>query len=332
MEKSTAKARPDVSEDHPNKRILLFHLKTLFLFTSNDFKTVVIPQCVFAMSCALSMAPLITSGPLGLVALARRIPHIISWIWLNLLVENMSNQRLADSVLEDQNNKPWRPVPSERMTAEEARTWLLAAIPLTLALSAIMDALMPSLALMVCVWMYNDLEGSSGNIWLRNTLKAGGLMCFSWGALCVTSGDTLDATRGLGGLDDVDEISLTTAAYSWIALTGAIIMTTVHAQDMPDIEGDLTRGRRTIPLLYGERGARWSLAGMMISWSGVCLWFWGFSGLWVSFFILGFVDLAAILSILQLGKHVDEVVWKIWCGWMICLYFLPLFPGKAEAM
>lgn len=38
-------------------------------------------------------------------------------------------------------------------------------------------------------------------------------------------------------------------AYLWILITGAVVATTVHAQDFPDIEGDEKRGRQTLPML-----------------------------------------------------------------------------------
>ncbi len=161
---------------------------------------------------------------------------------MNLLVENISNQRLPASVVEDGTNKPWRPIPAGRISAREAQCLLLAAIPTVVGASFLLDAFTPSIVLMALVWMYNDLDGAGINIWVRNLLNGGGLMCFSWGALRVLSGADLKP-----------------AACIWILVTGAIITTTVHAQDFPDVEGDREIGRQTVPLLLGEGPARASL-------------------------------------------------------------------------
>ncbi|KAL2752367.1 hypothetical protein ACRALDRAFT_2064690, partial [Sodiomyces alcalophilus JCM 7366] len=233
---------------------------TLFLFTKSDFKTVVFPQSIFAVAGVMSAAaaPVVVGERPGMLEVARRIPLMLAWVWLNLLVEDIANQRLEGAIIEDATNKPWRPLPSKRITPEDARRWLLVAIPAAVGTGAWLGALQPSLCLMTLVWMYNDLDGSGSDIWLRNALNAGGLMCFSWGALAVLA-------RG----------ELQRRAYEWILMTGAVVLTTVHAQDFPDLEGDMARGRKTVPLLHGEGVARGSLAAMVVAWSIACPAFWG---------------------------------------------------------
>ncbi|KAK4500872.1 hypothetical protein PRZ48_009064 [Zasmidium cellare] len=44
-------------------RQLLYHIKTLYLFTASDIKSIVLPQTLFAAACALSPAPLTPKGP-----------------------------------------------------------------------------------------------------------------------------------------------------------------------------------------------------------------------------------------------------------------------------
>ncbi|KAJ4856998.1 ubiA prenyltransferase family domain-containing protein [Trichoderma breve] len=229
----------DVEQTHNlSSRSLLYHLKTLFLFTKSDFKTVILTTAHFG------------EGEFPDVwTIASRMPLMLMWIWVNLLVEDIANQRLGGSVVEDAINKPWRPLPSGRISPEQARDWLLVAILAAMGLSILSGGYTASITLMAFVWMYNDLDGSNSGIWIRNALNAGGLMCFSWGALASLSGG-----------------ELLPEGFAWIMATGAIIMTTVHAQDLPDIEGDMARGRQTVPLLYGEAAARISLAVMVSFW------------------------------------------------------------------
>lgn len=192
-----------------------------------------------------------------------------------------------------------------------------------------LGAFKPSVCLMTLVWMYNDLEGSSSDIWLRNLLNAGGLMCFSWGALSVMSKDhSLDISQLSGSNDGL----LAERAYIWILVTGAVITTTVHAQDMPDIEGDKARGRKTVPLLYGEWWARGSLAVMVMFWSVVCPCLWAELSTWCAWVPPLLVGCAiSTLTLLRWGQPMDEVAWKLWCLWAVTLYVLPLFSSKSPS-
>lgn len=181
------------------KRDIGYHTKTLFLFTKSDFKTVIFPQTAFAISAALSAAALVEGGPLSLTQVATRLPWMLVWLWTNLLVGNISNQRTEASIIEDAANKPWRPLPAGRLTREEAQSWLMAAIPLAGGSGIVLGAYQPSICLMTLIWMYNDIEGSSSGICMRNLLNAGGLMCISWGGLSVLASDNLG--RGFTGDD-----------------------------------------------------------------------------------------------------------------------------------
>lgn len=44
----------------------------------------------------------------------------------------------------------------------------------------------------------------------------------------------------------------------------------MHVRDMPDIHGDAKRGRLTVPLVYVDGAARWSIAFSVAGWSFVC--------------------------------------------------------------
>jgi 4-hydroxybenzoate polyprenyltransferase len=89
-----------------------------------------------------------------------RIPLVFLWNWLNLIVFNIANQRLPDSVLEDQINKPWRPIPSNRLTSNEARQLLLYVLPCSLCLLYFIGPFEDALWMVVLTWMYNDLGGA----------------------------------------------------------------------------------------------------------------------------------------------------------------------------
>lgn len=162
---------------------------------------------------------------------------------------------------------------------------------------------------MAALWLYNDLDGSSVGPWQRNALNAVGLACFGWGSASIL----------LAGYCEDEEL-----LRNWILLTAAVVMTTIHAQDLPDIAGDKVRGRRTIPLVYGDSWARWSIAVLVPTWSMICLNFWQVHALgWMT--LLFIAGTMALLVILRRDHSSDKQVWRLWCLWMSALYFLPIF-------
>lgn len=71
---------------HSKRRSVLYHLYTLFLLTKSDLKTVLVPQPVFVV------AAMISAGAATHEVQARFTPMFF-WIWLHLVVEDLSNQR-----------------------------------------------------------------------------------------------------------------------------------------------------------------------------------------------------------------------------------------------
>ena len=291
----------------PQQRSLLYHLETLYLFTKSDLKAIVYPQTAFGLLSALAGAPL-TTGAASPAAIFARVPLALLWTWLHLLLFTVSNQRLHSSVLEDAINKPHRPIPAGRISANAARRLLLGLAPVAFLFSAAVGAALESLALAALSWANNDLAAGDDHWLARNAMNALGITAFGAGA-----------TAALLGADGVR----TDAFYAWCALLAAVILTSVQAQDLRDQEGDRARGRGTLPIVWGDAAARWSVAGPVALWSVVCPAFWGAgplsyavagaSGGWLAFRTLWWRDVQA-----------DRGSWKMWCVWMSLLYFLPL--------
>jgi hypothetical protein len=170
------------SSDRPckQKRGLKFHLRTIWLFTCNDFKTIIYTQTVsqtfsyltflskkltpnhqaVGTFSALAGPSLTTNATPDLTHILSRIPLVFLWNWLNLIVFNVANQRLPDSVVEDQINKPWRPMPSGRLSSDEARQLLLYVLPCSLIFIHFIGAFEEALWMIALTWMYNDLGGA----------------------------------------------------------------------------------------------------------------------------------------------------------------------------
>ncbi|KAF6811054.1 UbiA prenyltransferase [Colletotrichum sojae] len=314
MEESLKTQEREPPAAHPLP--LSYHLKTIFLFTKSDFKTVVLPQTLFTVSSLLTSGfrTIDTYPTITFTAAASQLAHAMFWVWACILLESIANQRLPGSVVEDAANKPWRPLPAGRLTQDQARDAAMRVVPGVLALGAASGAFRETAALLCMIWMYNDLGAANASIWWRNAVNAGGLMLFSAGATAVATGPLDYSFKGM----------LPSDAVQWILVTGALIITTIHGQDLPDVIGDAARGRRTIPLVYGDKVARWSLAAGVAAWSVAVPAFWGMG-------LVGYVPTVVVGAAMVFGTlwrrtlEDDEVVWKLWCLWVGIVYLLPGF-------
>ena len=295
---------------------LLYHLKTVYLITKSDIKTTILPATTFAISGALSGALLTTASSPSFQHVLSRMPDAVLWTWLNLWIFNLANQRLPNSVLEDSINKPWRAIPSNRLTPTHARQLLLFSIPVVLAASFYLGGLRESVALMVLTWIYNDLGAADEHYLVRHVNNALGFIAFSAGATQVACGFPQH------GLNDT--------AYQWLAMIGAVITFTIQFQDMEDQEGDRLRNRRTMPLVIGDYVTRWANAVTVVLFSVGCPAFWqlGMIGFAVPVF-LGTV--IAIRTMTLKDVAADKRTFQLWCLWLITLYLLPLVKSHTAS-
>jgi 4-hydroxybenzoate polyprenyltransferase len=186
---------------------------------------------------------------------------------------------------------------------------LLYILPAIFVSSRFLGGVEAAVALMVFSHMYNELDGAQEHWLIRNVLNACGLSCFSIGSAVVATG--------------YGQYSITDDVYTWVAILAAVITTTVQMQDLPDVEGDRARDRKTMLLVYGDRVTRWSIALLVLFWSVACCYYWD---LHILFYVPS-VAVGAIMAwrvLLVRGLDEDEMTWKLWCVWMMVLYSLPL--------
>ena len=307
------------SNDGDSTSVFRYHLRTLWLFTFSDFKTIVVPSTAFAILTTLSGPSLTTNQKAPVfTSMLSRLPLVVVWIWLTLLLVDIANQRHPGSVLEDSFNKPWRPLPSNRLSTFEARRLLLIAIPTVLAITRVFLPQGTTVTVIAIIgsYMYNDLGGADESFLVRNLMNAAAITCFGAGAALVACGE---------------QATLNGNAYWWLAIIATIVTTTMQVQDMEDQEGDRARGRATIPLLWGDRTARYTIAVLVTMWSFVCPAYWDLN-------ILGFVMPAALglgiaaRTLLMRNVLADEGTWMMWNLWMMALYVLPVWENAERAV
>ncbi|KAL8833477.1 MAG: hypothetical protein Q9170_004251 [Blastenia crenularia] len=285
------------------------HLYTTWLFTVSDIKSVIVPETILGLTSALSGSLLTNNDTPQPWEIFLRTPKVILWNWLNLFLFDLCNQSQTQSVLEDSVNKPWRAIPSRRISATQTRTLLLLVVPSVYLATLKLGGTWESVTLMIGTWMYNDLGGADNGVVVRNLLNGFGYICYSSGSMKVATGF---------GQNDLNETS-----SIWLGMIGAIIFTTLQMQDMADVHGDAKRGRMTIPLIYGDRAARWSIAVPVVAWSLICPAFWGvgFMG-----YMLPIAAAGVFLTRLFLYRTVadDGLTWWFWCSWISSVFLTPL--------
>ncbi|KAK4173613.1 UbiA prenyltransferase family-domain-containing protein [Triangularia setosa] len=297
---------------HRTQRLVgsgVFHAQSIWLFTRSDLKTIVIPQSGFGIINAIA-----SSG--GWPEVLARVPVVLFWVWINLLPFAIDNQRQPEAILEDRHNKPWRTMPSERMTEGQAKTLMLFLYPVALFSSLWLGGTRQCLALMVLGYGYNDLDLADWSWVSRNAINALGFCCFASGALEVAMGFPLsfcgEESHGM---------------IKWLAMIGGIVFSTVQSQDMPDQVGDSLRGRKSLPLAVGDGPARWTIAVPMVAWSTICPWFWGVGAVvHAAVACLGLLIACRTLTCRDI--EADRRTFRLWNLWMACLYTLPLLSAS----
>ena len=180
----------------------------------------------------------------------------------NLLPFNIDNQRRPAAIVEDTLNKPWRPMPTKRLTPREAKVTMFALYPTAFMVSVYVGGLKQSTTLILLGFWYNDRGGSDTSCVGRNFINACGFICYSSGAMEVALGFPLPLEPQL---------------IQWFLIIGGVVFSTVQTQDTYDQIGDSLRGRRTVSLVIGDGPARWLTAAFVSFWCLVCPWYWTLS-------------------------------------------------------
>ncbi|KAF8523827.1 UbiA prenyltransferase family-domain-containing protein [Gautieria morchelliformis] len=270
---------------------IAWHIHTLILFTYTDYKTIFCPITLFA-----AVAAPVYSVP--------RMLHSILWIWVHLLQCNVSNQ--YKSYDEDMINRPWRPIPSGRVSGNAAIRLRLCLVPICLGVSSFhgWDVVFASAGLTMTMILYDELQ-LAGHWVGKNFCNVSGYLTFELGA-----------TKVMGQTTQLD-----TTAWRAMAFSACVIFTTIQAQDFSDVEGDIKLGRTTFPI-YAPSFSRLFTLFSMIAWSVILGKYWVLGPITlISFCCLGtfvgwrYYNLRA--------SHQDSLSYLIFNIWLLFAHFLP---------
>lgn len=289
-----------------------YHAHTLLLFTSDQILDTVVPGTAFSALAAKS-GPVLDLPFQDTWTLLSRIPLISVWLWLLILQACLQNQRSPTSLEEDLINKPWRPIPSKRITRVQTE-YLLASTYIVAGGASHGLGTLPYWAVyVVLLIVYNELGGSDYSGTSRNIICGAAFSCYFGGALSIALGPN---------------ISLSRKAIHWtFLLTCGVLATTFHTQDFRDEVGDRARDRRTLVTELGRRPALWTIAFCISFWS-IYLPLGFFQGRWavaaMPVTVGAWLVLTAVRAMELETQKFDRRMYKLWCLWIFGLCPLPL--------
>ncbi|KAF9561006.1 hypothetical protein CPC08DRAFT_635907 [Agrocybe pediades] len=271
---------------------LTYHIETVYLFTRSDFKTIFFPVIIFAVAA---------SSTFEIHALIRTAV----WTWIHLLQANVSNQTFSGQ--EDKLNKPWRPLPSGRITVQQARAFrfVLAAFCFSLSYMQGPAVAAASFGLTVVEILHDDFSLSRHPI-LKNLCNVGGYLTFEIGAtLSMASSQKIDATTST---------ALLTSAL--------VIFTTISAQDFADTDGDKLSHRRTLPLI-APIASRWYISIAVTFWSLILAETWGLGPFFGGSFLAFGTYVGSRYFRLRDATN-DQFSYVFYNIWLLIIHLLPL--------
>lgn len=188
------------------------------------------------------------------------------------------------------------------------RRALLVTIPVALIVSFFLRVWQETALLIALTWMYNDLAGGDESFVTRNVIISIAFALYNLGALRVACGAN---------------VSVTSNGLCWVALISAVILFSMHIQDLKDQAGDLVKGRLTAPLALGDNMARVTVAIPILLFSVVCPAY--LSVGWKGYMVPVTLGSVVVIRTLQMKKPMeDKRSWELWAMWLISLYALPL--------
>ncbi|KAI1493356.1 UbiA prenyltransferase family-domain-containing protein [Biscogniauxia mediterranea] len=294
-------------------------LAIALLLTESNIKAYVQPVILYAMLSIASGGVTTNKNPTW-EQLATAFPLASLYAWLYVFHFDCSNQKDPESIEEDKLNKPWRAIPSGRLTVEAAERWyVVATCLLLLASGAWLGGFPETVAFMVETYIYDYASGAS-SWWAKNLINA---MFYATGQL----GATRVAARSMSNT------YMTQEGFEWCALLFMTTLTTVQIQDLRDQVGDKARGRRTVPLVLGDEATRWVTAFFIWFWSVACPAYWG-NGAFTAGYILPLI-VGSYVSLRTLFRRTvkdDRATFHYHTLiWLPTLYAVPLL-SKYELM
>lgn len=172
---------------------LLDILSLAHLITESNIKAFVTPTVLAGMLAVASGG--VTADIPSWLDIILAFPKVALYIWLYDLYFDCSNQKDPGSIEEDRLNKPWRAIPSGRLSVESAERWYVCAACILPAVAALWLGGFPeAIAFMLETWAYDRLGGGS-TWWGRSIINPLFFSTGQLGAIRVAAGTSTTVNK-----------------------------------------------------------------------------------------------------------------------------------------
>ncbi|QSY49382.1 MULTISPECIES: UbiA family prenyltransferase [Streptomyces] len=268
-------------------------------FNVVDLSAAVVPGGLFAVAAWRSLH-------LPASDLAWVLGRSLVYFWLFLSVHTLSNQLVG--VEEDRANKPYRPLPRGLVTVRGTTHRLVVVVVLFLLAGQIWGVL-PWTVLWVVLVGVRTYENLMRWWFVKNPAIVAGAFAL------------LGAAWKLAG-------PLTPAAWYWV-VAGTAYWLIGFVEDLRDVPGDTTVGRRTLPVVLGAPVVRGAVGVALVL--VPCATLWALEPnitapvlIWLSVLALGCVLVTARLWVLRSPRQ-DALTYQLYCCVWCCLLCGPAF-------
>ncbi|MFT3767301.1 MAG: UbiA family prenyltransferase [Minicystis sp.] len=204
-----------------------------WLFIRRDLSTTIIPSLIFIFTA------LKTSGPASMGDVARALGYGGLYFWLYIYSFCLGDQIVG--VEEDRINKPDRPIPAGLVSIRGAYIRWFVAMAAFLAAGAALGVFKWALLWVVVSVLHNF--GGWDRHWLTKNCVA------------MPLGNLAELAAAWEMARPLSPIGL-----RWLIVSPIFTFLTMSIQDFRDVAGDAAIGRRTLPMVLGDRTARIAVA------------------------------------------------------------------------
>lgn len=216
---------------------VLREVRLSWRFIWRDLSTTMVPALLFML------AALKTRWPVTLADLTEVFFRWLVYFWLYIYTFCLSDQ--ITGIEEDRYNKPDRPIPMGEVSRQGAlwRFWILT---LAFFLVGVWFGVWPWTLMWIVATILHNFFGFDKHWFTKNNV----VMFF--GVLAeVGAAWQLVAP-------------LSTTAWKWLILTSFAVSATAPIQDFRDVSGDVATGRKTLPIVLGQRPAKLLMCVVMV--------------------------------------------------------------------
>ncbi|WP_375769247.1 UbiA family prenyltransferase [Archangium gephyra] len=199
-------------------------------FVGGDVSSAVVPPLLFIVAAG-------GHHGLGAGEVWGALARGVLYFWLFAYAFGLSNQLVG--VEEDRVNKPHRPLVRGEVSVRGTRWRWVACMTLLTGVGFGFGVGKWALLWQLIIVVHNEAGGAK-RWWAKNLLIALGVVT------------QLGAAWELVG-------PLTAVTWRWIGLLASVVFLLVSLQDLRDVEGDRASGRKTFPLVFGEKRTRYVL-------------------------------------------------------------------------